>query len=113
MEKEKTAAANKAAAGSGKKKAGAADLKKAKQAVKAKPKKEKKPKVIRDSFTLPEDDYARLSELKKACLKQGLHVKKSELVRAGLRLLGKLDSAQLRTEMAAVEQIKTGRPKSK
>jgi len=85
----------------------------AKQKAEAKPKKEKKAKVIRDSFTLPEDDYARLSDLKQACLKAGLHIKKSELVRAGLRLLGKLEAEQLVAEMTALEKIKTGRPKSK
>lgn len=84
---------------------------------KAEVKKEKKlkpvkMKVIRDSFTLPQDDYAKIAELKHACLKAGLHVKKSELIRAGLRLLSKLDEAQLHAEMSALEKIKTGRPKS-
>lgn len=80
--------------------------------VEAKAKKEKKTKVIRDSFTLPQDDYAKIAELKQACLKAGLHVKKSELIRAGLRLLSKLDSAQLHAELDGLEKIKTGRPKS-
>jgi hypothetical protein len=77
-----------------------------------KEKKEKKQKVIRDSFTLPQNDYDKLAELKQSCLEAGLHVKKSELVRAGLRLLCKLDSAQLQAELSSVEKIKTGRPKS-
>lgn len=77
-----------------------------------KEKKEKKPKVIRDSFTLPHDDYAKIAELKQRCLKAGLHVKKSELVRAGLRLLSKLDTTQLNAELDTLERIKTGRPKS-
>lgn len=75
-------------------------------------KKEKKPKVIRDSFTLPQDDYTKIAELKQSCLKAGLHVKKSELVRAGLRLLSKLDVTQLQAELGTLEKIKTGRPKS-
>lgn len=78
----------------------------------AKTKKEKKTKVIRDSFTLPQDDYAKIAELKQACLKAGLHIKKSELIRAGLRLLSKLDSVQLHAELDGLEKIKTGRPKS-
>lgn len=71
-----------------------------------------KTKVIRDSFTLPQDDYAKISELKQSCLKSGLHVKKSELIRAGLRLLSKLDATQLHAELEALEKIKTGRPKA-
>ncbi len=122
MEKERAAGADKAPASAKKKKAGTAGLEKAnkkaaaaagaKAKEKTKPKKEKKPKVVRDSFTLPAEDYAILSELKQACLKDGLQVKKSELVRAGLRVLRRLDGAKLRAEMAAVEKIKTGRPKS-
>ncbi len=125
MEKKKGAPADKAAASSKKKAASApAEEKRAKAAkvlkapegkakAKAKPPAEKKPRVIRDSFTLPEEDYARLSQLKQVCLKGGVHVKKSELVRTGLRVLSGLDSAQLLAEVASLEKIKTGRPKTK
>ncbi len=78
----------------------------------AKKEKKQKQKVIRDSFTLPQDDYAKIAELKQVCLKAGLHVKKSELIRAGLRLLSKLDATQLHAELDALEKIKTGRPKA-
>ena len=44
-----------------------------KQLEKGKP---KKSKMIRDSFTMPESDYAKLAELKKKCLESGVHVKK-------------------------------------
>ena len=72
--------------------------------------KTKKVKMIRDSFTLPESDYAKLSELKKKCLEAGVHVKKSELMRAGLLNLSKLPSASLLKAVGQVEIIKTGRP---
>ena len=72
--------------------------------------KTKKVKMIRDSFTLPESDYAKLSELKKKCLEAGVHVKKSELIRAGLLNLSKLPSASLLKAVGQVEIIKTGRP---
>jgi len=71
-----------------------------------------KVKVIRDSFTMPQNDYAKLGELKQLCLKAGLQVKKSELLRAGLNELKKLSSAQLRKTISQLEQIKTGRPKN-
>lgn len=79
----------------------------------AKPAKEDKPpkiKMVRDSFTMPENDYARLAELKKRCLQAGIHVKKSELLRAGLANLSGLTDAALTKTMKQVEVIKTGRP---
>jgi len=66
--------------------------------------------MIRDSFTLPEGDYAMLAELKKKCLEAGVHVKKSELMRAGLLHLSKLNQSVLLQAVAQVEIIKTGRP---
>lgn len=78
-----------------------------KQSKKDKP---KKIKMIRDSFTLPESDYAKLAELKKKCLEAGVHVKKSELMRAGLLRLSKLNRSALLQTVAQVEIIKTGRP---
>ena len=71
---------------------------------------EKKEKVVRDSFTMPQSDYALIAELKEKAVNSGLHVKKSELLRAGLRLLAKSNAAQLQRAVAALEKIKTGRP---
>jgi len=86
---------------------------KAKTAV-AKPEKKKKVegkvKVVRDSFTMPRTDYDMIAELKQKALNSGLHVKKSELLRAGLHLLGKQSVAQLKQTLAGLEKIKTGRP---
>lgn len=67
-------------------------------------------KVVRDSFTMPQSEYAKIGELKQLCLKSGLHVKKSELLRAGLNALGKLSAAQLKAALSGLEKIKTGRP---
>lgn len=72
---------------------------------------EKKVKVVRDSFTMPHADYALIAELKKKVSSGGLHVKKSELLRAGLRLLVKSSPAQLKKAVSDLEKIKTGRPK--
>lgn len=71
-----------------------------------------KEKVIRDSFSFPEHDYLKISELKKACLAEGIHVKKGELLRAGLQLLTKLSPAELKQAIEQVEKVKTGRPNS-
>jgi hypothetical protein len=81
---------------------------KASKAVKAE--KSRKVNMVRDSFTMPENDYAQLAELKKKCLQAGVHVKKSELLRAGLKLLSGLPGAALLKAVEQVEKIKTGRP---
>jgi hypothetical protein len=85
--------------------------KKDKKTKKVNVKAEIKVKVIRDSFTMPQNDYAKIAELKQVCQKAGLQVKKSELLRAGLHALCKLSAAQLKQTIAQMEQIKTGRPK--
>ncbi len=72
---------------------------------------EQKVKVVRDSFTMPQSDYALIAELKEKALNGGMHIKKSELLRAGLRLLAKSSAAQLKRAVAELEKIKTGRPK--
>jgi len=72
--------------------------------------KPKKVKLVRDCYTMPENDYAKFVELKKKCLKTGVHVKKSELLRAGLITLDKLSVADLLRTVARLEKVKTGRP---
>lgn len=75
-----------------------------------KPKKEHKKKVVRDSFTMPQNEYAKIAEIKEICLKAKMHVKKSEVLRAGLVLLAELDPGQLKRALENLEKIKTGRP---
>jgi hypothetical protein len=69
-----------------------------------------RPNLVRDSFTMPEQEYAVLAEVKGACLRAGIDVKKSELLRIGVALLGQVDIATLKTVLAALPQLKTGRP---
>lgn len=72
--------------------------------------KSKKPKLVRDSFTMPKDEYEGIDALKLRAALQGHLVKKSELLRAGLKLLSTLDDRQLLAALEAVPSIKTGRP---
>lgn len=72
--------------------------------------KDKKVKVVRDSFTIPKTEFAQLSDMKKKALGLGLEVKKSELIRAGLMLLNSVSDAAFRKAMASVPTLKTGRP---
>jgi len=71
----------------------------------------KKPKLVRDSFTMPESEYAALGAVKKACLKAGVEVKKSQLLRIGVALLGKTDVPTLKKLIAGLAPLKAGRPK--
>lgn len=70
-----------------------------------------KVKIVRDSFTMPEDEYRKIAEIKEAALKAGLPVKKSEVLRAGLKVLSGMSAAQLKRALGGLEKIKTGRPK--
>lgn len=74
--------------------------------------KAKKPKLVRDSFTIPKDEYAAIEDLKQRTAKLAQAAKKSELLRAGLKLLAELDDAALLKAVQAVPSIKTGRPKA-
>jgi hypothetical protein len=75
-------------------------------------KKNDKKKVIRDSFSFPEQDYHKISELKKICLAAGVHVKKGEILRAGLQMLTNLKLSELLQAVEKVERVRTGRPKA-
>ena len=70
----------------------------------------KKQKLVRDSFTMPEAEYAALGEMKKACLRDGVEVKKSELLRVAVSLLRKMDVPQLQQALAELTPVKAGRP---
>ena len=81
---------------------------KGKKAVK--PVKAKKIKLVRDSYAMPENEYAQIGELKKRLAAMSVDVKKSELLRAGVAVMAALKDAELKLVMARVERIKTGRP---
>lgn len=70
-------------------------------------------KLVRDSFTMPSDEYAALPALKQRALGFAHPAKKSELLRAGIKLLAGLSDAALLKALKNVPEIKTGRPKSK
>lgn len=75
-----------------------------------KPAKAKKPKLVRDSFTMPDGEYALIAALKKRCLDAGVSVKKSEILRAAVANLAKLSDASVLAAVRRLEVIKTGRP---
>jgi hypothetical protein len=77
---------------------------------KAKP---EKVKMERDSFTMPKDEYAQIALLKARLSKMGQPAKKSELLRAGIKLLAAMSDNTLKTTLAKIPVIKTGRPNKK
>lgn len=70
----------------------------------------KKPKLVRDSFTIPKAEYLVLEELKQRSIKLASPAKKSELLRAGIKALAAMSDAAFSAAMKAVPTIKTGRP---
>ena len=76
-----------------------------------KPSKPAKVRLVRDSFTMPEADFALVAVLKARALGLGRAAKKSELLRAGLQLLNQQDAPGLLTALERLQPIKTGRPK--
>lgn len=70
----------------------------------------KKPKLVRDSFTIPKTEFAAIETLKNRAIALGTSVKKSELLRAGLMALQALNDAAYKAALAAVPTLKTGRP---
>jgi len=72
-----------------------------------------KPKLVRDSFTMPKLEYVVIDALKQRGAKLGKPIKKSELLRAGVKLLAMLGDSEFVVALEAVPAIKTGRPKSK
>ncbi|MBP0589965.1 hypothetical protein J8I87_09570 [Paraburkholderia sp. LEh10] len=106
-----TKAARPAQAAKGPKEAKATKVKAAPAAEEKKPRaKKEKEKVVRDSFTMPKSDYAKIAELKQRCLDAGVSVKKSELLRAGLNLLAVSPAKRLVAAVQELEAVKTGRP---
>jgi len=75
-----------------------------------KPDKPKKPKLVRDSFTIPKVEYVVLEQLKLRAARSGTPAKKSEVLRAGLKVLAGMDDAAFVAALGAVPALKTGRP---
>ena len=70
---------------------------------------QKKIRVVRDTFSFPEFDYALLARLQQRCLDSGHNASKSELIRAGLNALAQMKEPQLLKVVRAVEKLKPGR----
>lgn len=72
----------------------------------AKPAKVRKPKLVRDRFTVTADDYAALVALKQRAAKLAVPVKKNALLRAGIRLLTALSDTGFKAELGQLPPLK-------
>ena len=72
--------------------------------------KARKPKLVRDSFTIPKAEYAVIETLKLRAAKLGRPAKKSEVLRAGVQALAAMGDAAFLAAVGAVPVVKTGRP---
>lgn len=77
----------------------------------ASPKASIRKKVIRDNFSMPEEDYTLIEEIRQRLIREHAVVKnKSEVLRAGLKLLQSLDTESLLEAADEVVALKPGRP---
>ncbi len=70
-----------------------------------------KVKLVRDSFAMPKNEYHALSDLKLRSARLGVPAKKSEILRAGVAVLGKMSDSGFAAALDAIPSLKTGRPK--
>jgi hypothetical protein len=72
--------------------------------------KAKKPKLVRDSFTIPKNEFIVMEGLKLRAAKLGRPAKKSEVLRAGVMALAAMGDAAFLACVTGVPAVKTGRP---
>jgi hypothetical protein len=68
-------------------------------------------KVARDAFTLQKIDIDTIRIIKQKCLKAGVEVNKSLIVRAGIHVLSDMAIENLIEVINTLPKIKIGRPK--
>jgi hypothetical protein len=71
----------------------------------------KKTKLVRDSFTIPKNEFLALQQLKNRAIALASPAKKGELLRAGLQALTHMADTAFIAALAAIPALKTGRPK--
>jgi hypothetical protein len=70
-----------------------------------------KDKLVRDSFTMPRNDFELIGLLKERALTFKRPTKKSELLRAGLQALAEMNQKQLQTTLDSLPLLKSAHPK--
>ena len=65
--------------------------------------------TVRDAFSFPAADHARIAELQARCIAGGWSATKSEIVRAGLHALADLTDSSFQRTLDGLEKLKPGR----
>ena len=68
------------------------------------------PKLVRDTFSMPHTDYQLIAEILERTPAMAARSTKSEIVRAGLKVLHNMDDEHLSQVLTQVRRLKTGRP---
>lgn len=76
-------------------------------------KKEKREKVVRDSFSMPASEHRRIKSLREELGKAGRLSSKSEVLRAGLHLLGQRSASELVALFDALPAVAKGKRSKK
>lgn len=69
--------------------------------------KDKKPKLVRDSFTIPKLEYLILNQLKQRGSMLGVSVRKNDLIRAGIKVLADMPDAAFLDAIKSVPATRT------
>lgn len=69
-----------------------------------------KPKLVRDSFTIPKAEYTVLESLKARATDLKRPTKKSEMLRAGIAALNAMPDKAFLAVLNSIPSLKTGRP---
>lgn len=67
-------------------------------------------RTVRDSFSIPVSDHELIEQLQQRALSGKVSASKSELVRAGLHALNRMNEQRFLTILGGLEKVKPGRP---
>lgn len=70
-------------------------------------------KLVRDTFSMPNTDYQLIAEILERSPAMAAGSTKSEIIRAGLKVLHNMDDKDLSQVLTQVQRLKTGRPTKK
>lgn len=70
-------------------------------------------KVVRDAFSIPKSEHAELKSLRNVLARAGRPATKSEMVRAGLRLLSQRSVSELLAVLEALPVVTKAKGKAK
>ncbi len=66
-------------------------------------------RVVRDSFSMPEDEYETIGKAQKRLIKKELVANKSQVVRMAFALLNRVDDKELVRLFEALPEVRAGR----